>query len=423
MLSLDDLRSPAVALDWHEAVAAAAALGALLVDAEAASCPRAVDVTLLPSGDLRITGPGRVDGSAGAGVAFVLAQLLESSPYPAQLRQLIERYADADGSDADAMRDAASFIVALAFFERPGRREVLAAVALRAEPVIERARRATALEALTERTRQAAAPGPAPVPVAEVPGEGDVAGGDDWNPPQEARPARLILPAAVGLAAFLAVGYLAAVWFDRPPSTPVAARVEEDLPMSGADQPGAATATASPGVPPAPLTPATTLRVRPAAGRVTAPPPASGSTPGLPPASSSPVPAADPGPAPARTIDVVVAEREGRVVSPPIAPVRPTPRAAAADRIFSSGDPQVTPAVLIRPHLPENPAPEVPEEHVGTLEFVVTETGAVERVHLVSPANRYQERMLVAAAKTWQFRPATRDGRPVRYRIRIRATL
>jgi hypothetical protein len=420
MLSLDDLRSSAVALDWHEAVAAAAALGALLVDAEAASCPRPVDVTLLPSGDLRITGPGRIEGSAGAGVAFVLAQLLESAPHPAQLRQLIESYTDDDGSDAAGMRDAASFIVALAFFERPGRRDVLAAVALRAEPTIERARRATALEALTERTRQAAAPEPAPVPVAAVPGDVEAGGGNDWHPRPQSEAARLILPAVVGLAAFLAVGYLAAAWFDRPSPPPPAPRVEEDLPMSGADPPSAP--TASPVVAPARPTPVTP-RPRPPAGPVTAPPPASSPTPGLPPPSTGPAPAADPGPAPARTIDVVIAEREGRVVSPAVAPVRPTSRGATAGRIFSSGDPQVTPAVLIRPRLPENPAPDVPEEQIGTLEFVVTETGTVEHVHLVSPANRYQERMLVAAAKTWQFRPATRDGRPVRYRTRIRATL
>ena len=90
---------------------------------------------------------------------------------------------------------------------------------------------------------------------------------------------------------------------------------------------------------------------------------------------------------------------------------------------FPLGDPQVTPAVLIRPHLPEQPTARRAGGAIGTLEFVVAESGAVERVHLVSPANRYQERMLVAAAKTWQFQPATRDGRPVRFRTRIRVTL
>jgi len=136
--------------------------------------------------------------------------------------------------------------------------------------------------------------------------------------------------------------------------------------------------------------------------------------------ASAATPAAAPQP---RAVDVVVAERDGRVVPSTVAPLRPPPRQAPAGQVFQAGDPQVTPAVLIRPHLPDNPPPDVPEEHIGTLEFVVTESGAVEHVHLVSPANRYQERMLVAAAKTWQFRPATRDGRPVRFRTRIRVTL
>jgi TonB family protein len=122
----------------------------------------------------------------------------------------------------------------------------------------------------------------------------------------------------------------------------------------------------------------------------------------------------------------VVAERDGRVVPSRVAPARPAPRpdpAGPAGRVFTTGDPQVTPAVLIRPHLPAQPPPDVPEEQIGTLEFIVTESGAVEHVHLVSPANRYQERMLVAAAKTWQFQPAMRDGRPVRFKTRIRVTL
>jgi len=58
MLSLKDLRSPAAGLDWHEAVAVGAALGDLLAESRAAACPRPVDVTLLPSGDLRVTGAG-----------------------------------------------------------------------------------------------------------------------------------------------------------------------------------------------------------------------------------------------------------------------------------------------------------------------------------------------------------------------------
>ena len=83
----------------------------------------------------------------------------------------------------------------------------------------------------------------------------------------------------------------------------------------------------------------------------------------------------------------------------------------------------MVPAILIRPRLPEQPPADVPAASVGTLELVVSETGTVEHVRLISPANRFQERMLMAAAKAWLFQPATRDGLPVRFRINIRVTL
>ena len=421
MLSLNDLRSPAAGLDWHEAVAVGAALGTLLAEARAPACPRPVDVTLLPSGDLRVTGSGHVEGSAAAGVAHFVGQLLEAAPYPAELRPLVEAYATDRRSGAAGVDAITDFVSELAFFERPGRREVLSAVALRAEPAIERARRAAALEALTERTRLAAAAGPASgvvLPAAHGDFE-DVEGPRDWDPPDAGGAGRLLVPAAVGLTAFLLVAYAATAWLDRPaPPSPRAEAIEEDLPISG---PAAGTAsTASPGAP-RPRPSVVPPREGASGGPASAPSAADASRPSAAAPGASPAtPAAAPEP---RTVDVVIAERDGRVVPSTVAPLRPAPRQAPAGQVFEAGDPQVTPAVLIRPHLPDNPPPDVPEEHIGTLEFVVTESGAVEHVHLVSPANRYQERMLVAAAKTWQFRPATRDGRPVRFRTRIRVTL
>ena len=414
MLSLNDLRAPAAGLDWHEAVAVGAALGSLLAEARASACPRPADVTLLPSGDLRVTGPGHVEGSAAAGVAHLLGQLLEAAPYPAELRQLIEAYATDRRSGAAGVDAVADFVSELAFFERPGRREVLSVIAVRAEPAVERAHRAAALEALTERTRHAAGTAAAQTAVEPAAGELDVdEGGRDWDPTQGGGAGRFIVPAAVGLTAFLAVAYAATAWLDRPaPPGPRAEAIEDDLPISG---PGASpTASPSPGAS-RPRASALPARERPPGGSAT-PPPAAAST-------TSGVPAAIPPPAPPRTVDVVVAERDGRVVPSTGAPPSSAPRVAVSGQVYQTGDPRVTPAVLIRPHLPENPPPDVPEEQIGTLEFVVAESGAVEHVHLVSPANRYQERMLVAAAKTWQFRPATRDGRPVRFRTQIRVTL
>jgi len=412
MLSLNDLRSPAAGLDWHEAVAVGAALGTLLAEARVPACPRPADVALLPSGDLRVTGPGHLEGSAAEGMAHLLGQLLEAAPYPAELRQLVEAYA-ADRRIGTAGVDAvAEFVAELAFFERPGRREVLSTVALRAEPAIDRARRAAALEALTERTRLAA--GGAPLVALPAPGDPEVdAGQADWDPPADAGSSRFIVPAVVGVAAFLAVAYVAGAWLDRPaPPTPHAEAVEDDLPISGPARSAPAASRAPAGTP-------DRVSVGPPRDRHSIGPAAPSTT-----AGSSTTAATPPAPAAPRTVDVVVAERDGRVIPSTIAPVgAAAPRVAPSGPVFQAGDPQVTPAVLIRPHLPESPPPDVPDEQIGTLEFIVAESGAVEHVHLVSPANRYQERMLVAAAKTWQFKPATRDGRPVRFRTQIRVTL
>ena len=413
MLSLNDLRSPAAGLDWHEAVAVGAALGSLLAEARASACPRPADVTLLPSGDLRVTGPGHVEGLAAAGVAHLLGQLLEAAPYPAELRVLVEAYATDWRSGAAGGDAVTDFVSELAFFERPDRREVLSVVAQRAEPAIERAHRAAALEALTERTRLSAAAAPTAVAVEPLEGEPDVDDGARGWDPRDSGAGRLIVPAAVGLTAFLAVTYAATAWLDWPaPPGPRAEAVEDELPISG---PGAGTAPTASRTPRPSILPA---RERPPGGGPVSAPTAAGTS--MPSAAPAAVP---PPAAPPRTVDVVVAERDGRVVPSTIAPQRPVPRVAASGQVYQAGDPQVTPAVLIRPHLPESPPPDVPEEQIGTLEFIVTEAGAVEHVHLVSPANRYQERMLVAAAKTWQFQPATRDGRPVRFRTRIRVTL
>jgi hypothetical protein len=51
--------------------------------------------------------------------------------------------------------------------------------------------------------------------------------------------------------------------------------------------------------------------------------------------------------------------------------------------------------------------------------MLVSESGRVERVRLQSARSTLHERMLVSAAKAWRFRPAVRDGVPVKYVARI----
>jgi hypothetical protein len=76
----------------------------------------------------------------------------------------------------------------------------------------------------------------------------------------------------------------------------------------------------------------------------------------------------------------------------------------------------VVPARLTRSQLPKEPAGGA---DTGYFDIVVDEAGDVEFVKLISPRRRYEERMLVAAAKAWKFEPALLNGQPVKYRLRM----
>ena len=105
------------------------------------------------------------------------------------------------------------------------------------------------------------------------------------------------------------------------------------------------------------------------------------------------------------------------------AAVSVTPPTDEPVEVFTAADSTVTPPVIVRPVLPKELPLGVPPEQVGTIEVVVDEQGDVLHVRLVSPANRFHERMLVSAAKMWKFRPAYKDGRAVRYMTRVRLTV
>jgi hypothetical protein len=93
------------------------------------------------------------------------------------------------------------------------------------------------------------------------------------------------------------------------------------------------------------------------------------------------------------------------------------------DTVYSSADATVQPPVMVRPVLPAEPPHDVDADDVGTLELLINEYGDVDQVKLVSPANRFRERMIVASAKAWKFQPAMKDGQPVKYRTRVRLTI
>lgn len=91
--------------------------------------------------------------------------------------------------------------------------------------------------------------------------------------------------------------------------------------------------------------------------------------------------------------------------------------------IYNQGDKGIVPPRPLSPQFPLRPPVEVPAHRVGTLEMIIDRDGAVEFVRLHTPLNRYHERMIVSAAKAWRYRPATKDGRPVKCRISVRINL
>jgi hypothetical protein len=89
----------------------------------------------------------------------------------------------------------------------------------------------------------------------------------------------------------------------------------------------------------------------------------------------------------------------------------------ADDTIYSRRDPDVVP-----PHAAElPPAPTFSSWTTRTneIEVIVSETGAVERVRMVTPPQRMPDVLVLSRAKMWKFTPAMKEGKPVRYRLRL----
>jgi len=109
-----------------------------------------------------------------------------------------------------------------------------------------------------------------------------------------------------------------------------------------------------------------------------------------------------------------------RATPPPDA--KPADAAAAPSRakVYSAADTSVRPPTEIERRMP----PWTPSslmarnvEYTGIIEVIVGESGAVESAGMSRPAFPPYDQTLLVAAKNWKFKPATQDGRPVKYRL------
>jgi hypothetical protein len=87
--------------------------------------------------------------------------------------------------------------------------------------------------------------------------------------------------------------------------------------------------------------------------------------------------------------------------------------------VFSAADEAVAPPTLVSPKLKTPLERKEGAEDLSTIDLVISDAGNVESVKLASPVRDYREAMMLSAVKAWRFKPATIDGLPVRYRLRI----
>jgi tetratricopeptide (TPR) repeat protein len=94
-------------------------------------------------------------------------------------------------------------------------------------------------------------------------------------------------------------------------------------------------------------------------------------------------------------------------------PIRPEP----APAIYGLEDPEITPPVAISQVMPPwHPSRQESQTYEGTLILVIDEKGDVASVSSQGNLAPYYALLLNRAAKNWKFRPATRNGVPVKFR-------
>jgi hypothetical protein len=98
-----------------------------------------------------------------------------------------------------------------------------------------------------------------------------------------------------------------------------------------------------------------------------------------------------------------------------------TPPAPVDPRVYSEADLDVDPPVLLspRPTLPQRLSPNDKRPDI-TLELLVDRAGKVQSAKLLDQPTHFSDISELGPAKLLKFRPATRGGRPVAYKYRMR---
>ena len=112
---------------------------------------------------------------------------------------------------------------------------------------------------------------------------------------------------------------------------------------------------------------------------------------------------------------------------PPLAVVAPVaipvpPPAPAAPRIYTGGETGVVPPVVVNQTLPPFPG-QVIIPRGGKLEVIIDEIGAVESATMTGSVTPNYDQVVLAATKTWRYKPATMNGMPVKFRKTVQINI
>ena len=385
IVSLADIRERRVPLEWYEAVAIVAGLCSALVESQATTMPAAGEIVLAQDGTIVVRYPSR--NTDWVGLPRLLHKLLSVAPQQTPLRLFVLNAISSDGD-----KSPAAFGAALAYYERPGRDALIRGV----------------------RERFFVTPVPPPGSQPDDVEEPEIESPPKTTPPPSPAPRRkrLLAAALVMSASVVAVTLVAG----RTPGSRTSARHTNALAgmVAHVAETGrevargvgtamtAALASRDDEAPTATPAPTEAPRARAPRPRVTPTAPAAIST-----ADPISVTVVEPVPAPvARDAD---AEAAARIETP-------APAAPAADHAPG----EIVPARLLEPvRLPGWAAPAA-GTMTEVIELDISPTGAVDRVRLISPAMRMTDMMILSAAKTWIFQPASQDGQPVPYRMTLK---
>lgn len=430
MYSVAQILHPEFGRSWHEAVAVVQEAASQLVPG--VSLPAPDDLLIDSSGVLSFGFGSEANENPVAALAGLLQELLKGVEAPPSLVELVNANTGAN----PAVSTVDGFMRSLAFFERPNRANDLRALAGRLNQFDQKSSGGDEFERLRERVMAAAAPEPSVSVTHEEPKKPQIR-------QLATRQQRLV---AAGIAAGLLIGILAVRYpFKVPFSFGGGAAASSEPPPTPTAAPGGASAASSRSSSASPAStntkrvnePVEKPRQQAEASKHQLPVKTSGVTArtdaAVPPStgarrsdSSTTSQVPQPGLA-SRSLSPPTVRAEPVQVPPPglqAAPSAPAlssglPAASVAppqSGVYSPETPGVKPPILVRPQMPREPQP---GDDTGYFDLIVDEKGIVQQVKLISPRRRYHDRMLVAAAKAWQFSPATLDGQPVKYRILV----